>query len=205
LLQIGRTIREFEGAKVRRAIVLCLCDYLVYERSDDLEIDEDQHDKLSSLMDAIAQDVDLGRSEISEMLVNMILDATEDLEIRRTCTIGLATVGPEHCLACLALLFTQISTDSCEVVARALEPGYERAVDKICEHYYGDLCPGYLNALEEPETRLNEYERVIDTWRPAIAMFGFSQSSYRLEKLLRNLDPEHKTVPDHRNQGRLFK
>lgn len=205
LSELAETIQQFEDAACRRVIVLCLCDYLIYPKDEDDELDDEKHESLSDLMDEIANEARTGESEVRKILVDAVSDANEDLGIRQTCAIGLGTFDPEGCLKTLAAAAAQIPRRSHEIVSRALEPGFKKAVDEICEIYYGSFCKGYLYSFEgDTKGSLAEYDRLIRHWRPAIQMFRFSQSSDELEAILLELNPGHQKITDLSRQESLF-
>lgn len=200
LRRLAQNLDDFTDARLRRLIVLCLCEYLVHAADEDNK----EKERLSDFISDGPLDIAVDRSEVTKLLRSMLVDAREDLEIRRNAAIALGRFSPDVCLVSLAELSQATPKETYHVVGHALEPGFAEVVHQIMDNYYGFYCQGALEGLEDPESRLGEYNDVIQTWMPTIRMFHFSKSAADLEELLRELNPEHETVPDFSRQKKLF-
>jgi len=206
LMSLGEELGKFDDRNVRQVIVMCLCDYIAIAGDFSDVFDDDADDRLHDLATNIGAELANDRSEVGEILRNVIVDPKEDAEIRRNCAIGLASFNPETCLEALSLISGGEITPHIKVVAQLLEPGFRKAVDGINTQYYGEMmCKGYMYTLEDDQTgRLDEYERVIGVWAKTIQIFRFSPSSDELEGVLQDLNPNHQTIGDPYRQHRLF-
>jgi hypothetical protein len=143
--------------------------------------------------------------EVNEICAEIVVDRAQDLDVRANATIALGTGNPWKCLDALCRLAQDpATTTSHHAVLDALEPGFSRAVDEIMENYYGSMCPGALEGLREDKALLHEYESVNPSWAPVIRMFRQYRAADRLEDLLLDLNPNHKTILDVSHQSSLF-
>jgi hypothetical protein len=189
---LGHSIRDIQNLASRRLITICLCDYLT-------QLDRDWFDTTEELRDIARSD------EVTEICADIVIDATQPLDVRGNAAIALGTANSSMCLDALRRLAQNDANGALhEAVLDALEPAFSRAVDDIREGYYGGMCPGALESLIEDDVVLNEYENVSPLWTPVLRMFRRYRAADRLEDVLRDLNPNHKTIVDSANQGSLF-
>jgi len=141
----------------------------------------------------------------------MLFDESEQLDIRMTCSIGLAMFDPEACMQALATLVGNAPATSEPFLLETFEPGFRRAADEILETYYNSrsqgMCPCYLDSLKDDEDGCSrEYSRLYDACRVAVSRFGYTVEAIELEELLTILNPAHVSIkrrPDFRIQPSL--
>src|SRR5581483_3140339 len=201
---LAERLAAFNSVNVRRQIILSLCDYLATTYDED-DYDDEFRDRVSELITEFGMEMYNQSSEAANILATLILQDSEDLEIRCNCAVGLANFSCDECISVLGRLSRQTPREALEAVCRALEPGFKKCVAGILEQYYGPMmCKGLLHHLDHAESRLEEYEKVIQGWRPTIAIFKFSKAAQELEELLQELNPRHPTIPDQIRQSSLF-
>jgi hypothetical protein len=197
LARAGETLAKVEDTTTRKAIALCLCDFVATIDAGELfEIVE--HDDCRRALNDVLYANRAESTLFSETLVKMIEDEAEQFEVRRVSAIGLAVFDPERCLGILTKIVGGCDLQREPILIDALEPGFRRAVDEILESYYNTrdyMCPSRLDHLEgDEEESLEEYDRLCRTCIPAIQLFSSVRESSKLEELLVKLNPHHESV-----------
>lgn len=198
LTRIPEALKNFDDLDARKTMALCLCDYLASNAADGFEFgeveDDAGRDALRDLFYAGRQ----GDSFISQTLINMIVEDSEQFEIRKLAAIGLAVFDPEQCLSILAQVVGGCDFESEAIFLDTFEPGFRRAADEVVESYYNTrdyMCPSRMDHLEgDEESALGEYDYLCKFCLPAIRIFGSASEASKLEKLLLELNPKHELV-----------
>ena len=190
----------------RKTVALCLCDLIA-----SLEEYEDEDYVVRDLLDDLLISTRDGDSQIPTILSRMLFDESEQLDIRMTCSIGLAMFDPEACMQALATLVGNAPATSEPFLLETFEPGFRCAADEILETYYNSrsqgMCPCYLDSLKDDEDGCSrEYSRLYDACRVAVSRFGYTVEAIELEELLTILNPAHVSIkrrPNFRIQPSL--
>jgi len=120
-----------------------------------------------------------GQSEITDVLRGLIRPTSSSSLISSAAT-ALGFVAPEELLSCVCSsccinpkqgTFWNWQEDSIE--KDVFLGGIRTAGDALREYYYGSMCPGYINVLEDdPDMQAQEWERMSQLCTPVIRMFG---------------------------------
>jgi len=208
LERAAKILNALKEHHLRKTLALCLCDYLALCDPSTGSFDEDEDSESRDLADDLLSSARNENSPLSTILSEIICDEAEQLDIRMTCSIGLAVFDPEECVRVVANIVERCPVTSEPFLLETFEPGFRRAVDEILESYFNSrslgMCPSYLDSLEGDESaRLEEYSRLHDACRAGIFRFGYTDEALELENLLSILNPERvriKRRPDFRIQ-----
>jgi hypothetical protein len=197
----------------RQTIALCLCDYLATRRLDASDLDddgeekEDQDKQFRDTIFRLVSEAERGDSEIPDTLLSMITDDAEQLEIRKTCAIGLGVFDPTTCLTTLAAVVGGCDPNSQGIFFETFEPGFRRAADELLNSYYNYddyMCPSVLdNLVGDKDECLEVYHHLHGICAPVIRLFGNTTEATKLDELLLTLNPDHERIrrrPDFRLQ-----
>lgn len=138
-------------------------------------------------MEALCGSNDNDDSELS-LLMNKLLD-NPNITL---CSAAAKAYGHIAPYAYLEALNQRIYSNQNYTANRAHAEGLEEALGILEEIYYGHMCPGKLDFLqEEPEELLIEYNKVFELFKPIVYRFSQFKISKKLIGLLNTLKPDY--------------
>lgn len=143
-------------------------------------------DALRSLHWEFGDPDDEGTSEISEILAG--LSEHPVATIRREANTCLGYVAPFHFVRLVAEKIERKSVHLHQGNLGEYSKGITNAADGLSDCYYGDICPGSLEAiLESPEHQAYEYERMRRCLEPIIRVFSGMGGTVTFKSILVSL------------------
>jgi hypothetical protein len=120
-----------------------------------------------------------GPSEITKVLSSLIRPSNSRFLVASAAT-ALGYVAPEELLSCLCQILcidphqaTLWNWERDQLDQNLFSNGIDSAVGALNEYYFGHMCPGYMNVLEDdPAMQAEEWERMSQLCTPVIRKFG---------------------------------
>jgi hypothetical protein len=144
-----------------------------------------------------------GPSEITATLRSFINPAMSPALISAAAT-ALGYVEPVEFLRCVCTTLCLNpdqrmlwNHEGDEIDKRLLSNGIATAGNALREYYFGNMCPGYMNVLEDnPEEQAAEWERMSQLFTPIIRIFGAQECSSLLVVLSALSDHKRAEEPE---------
>lgn len=142
-------------------------------------------------------------SSITKTLISLI--KLHDDNVCRNALAALGFIEPELLLQEIPSVFLAKSGKPIDYVRALCTEGVGNAVYGLQENYYGSLCPGYLEVLQDnPIQMYEEYLKMRELCYPVITWLYPEKCASNLLKILESLYPDEKDIPMLQQEFDLF-